>query len=296
MRCAPPSSTEVVAESWLDDRVLELKLRSASLQRVVTVALLTPRDWNARGNRRWPTLYFLHGADDGPDCWIHKTDLPARAAELDALVVLPEAGPMGFYSDWLGPDSHGVVPRWESFHLGELPAVLAQRYAAGGPRAVAGVSMGGHGAIRYAARHPGLFTVAVSYSGLLHTTRAGMSALIGWLMVRQRERPFALWGSPWRSRQRWRAHDPYHLASALRGTRVLLTAGTGRPAPGDPRVRGSGLMEAVVAASTADLAGRLAALGMPAQLLRVPGTHDWPTWQRALERSWPFVADALKVA
>ena len=80
---------------------------------------------------------------------------------------MPEAGTVGFYSDWRGSRGQGG-PAWESFHLDELRGLLERRYRAGPRRAVAGLSMGGLGAIGYAARRPGLFRAAASFSGLLH--------------------------------------------------------------------------------------------------------------------------------
>jgi S-formylglutathione hydrolase FrmB len=59
---------------------------------------------------------------------------------------------------------------------------------------------------------------------------------------------------------------------------------------------GSGLLERWVAATTESLAIRLAALGIPATVSRGHGAHEWPTWRRELERSWPFLVTALGCA
>jgi hypothetical protein len=72
------------------------------------------------------------------------TDIETLSRDADLLVVMPEGGSAGFYSDWLSG------PRWETFHTEELPALLAAGYRAGDRQAVAGVSMGGLGALGYA--------------------------------------------------------------------------------------------------------------------------------------------------
>jgi diacylglycerol O-acyltransferase/trehalose O-mycolyltransferase len=73
------------------------------------------------------------------------------------------AARVGFYSDWLDG------PRREAFHTQELPRILAAEYRAKSRAAVAAVSMGCLGALDCAARHPGQYTAAASFSGIVHT-------------------------------------------------------------------------------------------------------------------------------
>jgi S-formylglutathione hydrolase FrmB/predicted MFS family arabinose efflux permease len=287
---------EVLSDVRRGERVREITVGSRALGRPVSFLLLTPAGFSATSPRRWPVLMLLHGADDGPSSWTRETALVERSDELDALVVLPEAGPVGFYTDWHGPDATGSPPRWEGFHLDEIPHVLGTQYRAGPTRVVAGVSMGGYGAIVYAAKRPGMFAAAASYSGLLHVTRRGMPAFIAAMLLREREQRHALWGSPRRDRARWAANDPYHLAERLRGTALYLSCADGRPPAADDAPPGSGMLERWVAPTTESLAARLAGLGIPATVSRGQGAHDWPTWRRELERSWPFLVSALGCA
>jgi S-formylglutathione hydrolase FrmB len=156
--------------------------------------------------------------------------------------------------------------------------------------------MGGYGAITYAAKRPGMFAAAASYSGLLHTTRRGMPSFVASMLMREREHPHALWGSPRQSRTRWLANDPFYLADRLRGTALYLARADGRPEPGDDVPRASGWIERWVAPTTESLAQRLAARGIPATISRGHGAHEWPTWRRELDRSWPFLLTALGCA
>jgi diacylglycerol O-acyltransferase/trehalose O-mycolyltransferase len=284
---------EVLRDVARGERLREITLRSRALGRPASLLLLTPRGFSTSSSRRWPVLLLLHGADDGPSSWTREAALLERSEELDALVVMPEAGPIGFYTDWHHPDATGSAPRWEGFHLDEVPHVLDAGYRAGPTRVVAGVSMGGYGAIVYAAKRPGMFAAAASYSGLLHITRRGMPAFIAAMLLREREHRAALWGSPRRDRKRWLANDPYHLAERLRGTALYLSYADGRPLPTDHVPPGSGMLERWVAPTTERLASRLAALGIPATVSRGHGAHEWPTWRRELDRSWPFLLAAL---
>ena len=57
------------------------------------------------------------------------------------IIAMPEAGAVGFYSDWV------TGPKWETFHTVELPGLLAAEYRASDRAAIAGLSMGGLGAL-----------------------------------------------------------------------------------------------------------------------------------------------------
>jgi S-formylglutathione hydrolase FrmB len=282
-----------MAEARHGGRLHEITIRSEAIGGPVSFQLLTPPGFSTSSTRRWPVLMLLHGADDGPTSWLRETPLVERCRDLDALVVLPEAGRIGFYTDWEHPDASGVVPRWEAFHLDELPALLETGYRASATRVAAGVSMGGYGAVTYAAKRPGMFAAAASYSGLLHTTRRGMPSFVAMMLAREHEHRHALWGSPRRNRAGWLTNDPHHLADRLRGTGLYLARADGQPAPGDEMPRGAGLLERWVAPTTESLAARLAELGIPARISRGPGGHDWSTWRRELDRSWPFLLDGL---
>lgn len=294
--CATPGHLEILGEVHHGERLREITIRSQALGRPASFWLLTPRGFATTSSRRWPVLMMLHGADDDSSAWVREASLVERCADLDALVLLPEGGRVGFYTDWERPDASGLTPRWEGFHLDEIPEVLEARYRAGSTRVVAGASMGGYGAIAYAARRPGMFAAAASYSGLLHTTRRGMPSFVALMLLREHEHRHALWGSPRRSRARWLASDPYHLAEQLRGTALYLTCADGKALAGDEVPRGAGLLERLVAPTTESLSARLAELGIPATISRGGGGHEWRMLQRELDRSWPFLLAGLGCA
>lgn len=284
----------IVSERLRSPGVRELTVHSPALGREARLLLATPADYSPTAPRRWPLLMLLHGADAGPESWLENTDLAERCAELDALVAIPEAGHVGFYSDWRSRARDGTWPGWERFHLGEVIGLLADHYQAGETRAIAGVSMGGYGAIAYAAKRPGMFAAAASFSGLLHTTRRGMPAFVALMLLREREHRHALWGSPRRDRPTWLANDPYALAPQLRGTALYLSRADGHPPPEDGVPAGCGPLERWIAPTTESFADRLAALGIPVTVSRGRGGHEWPTWRRELNRAWPFLTEALR--
>jgi S-formylglutathione hydrolase FrmB len=285
-------STRVLHERHVGPRLIDLRIRSRALGTSANVRLMTPDGWSRRSHRRWPVLFLLHGCCDTYDSWTRSTDIEELPELRKLLVVMPEGGRVGFYSNWVGSDGE-AGPAWETFHLSELPRILERRYAAGTRRAVAGQSMGGLGAMGYSARHPGFFLAAASFSGLLHPL--GDAAFLLGLFSRYTSDPLAIWGDPRRQRDVWRGHDPTALAEGLRGTRMFVSAGDGSPGPFDPADAEPDPIEQTVLRESRAFAGRLRQLGLRAQLdFYGPGTHDWPYWERELRRALPLLLGALR--
>jgi S-formylglutathione hydrolase FrmB len=140
--------------------------------------------------------------------------------------------------------------------------------------------MGGFGALSYAARHPGFFQAAASYSGVVHPL--GDVELVQGIARDEGEDPDALWGDPQTQRAVWAAHDPTVQAARLRGTRVFVSVGN------------TGFVERTLRRENDALAAALRRAGVPATLhFYARGTHDWPYWQRELHRSLRLLLGAL---
>ena len=277
----------VVAQRQVAPRQLDLTVRSAALGRTARVRLLTPVSWTASARRRWPVLYLLHGCCDTYESWTRSTDVERLPQLHDVLVVMPEGGDVGFYSNWRDG------PRWEDFHLRELPRILADGFGGGPRRAIAGLSLGGLGAMAYAARRPRMFRAAASFSGVLHPLAAPRYWL--GLFTLYAGDPRAVWGEPDDDRDVWDRHDPTALLPALAGIPLFVSAGDGRP---DPLQQGAGELDSVeaeVGAETRAFVRRARALGIPVDAhLYGPGGHDWPYWQRELRRALPLLLEAIR--
>ena len=115
-----------------------------------------------------PVLYLLHGLSDDHTSWLRWTSAPRYAEEAGLALVMPAVA-RSFYAD----EAHGH--QYWTFLTEELPAVvtaffgLTQRPA---DTFVAGLSMGGYGALKWALRQPGRFAAAASMSGVLDIRRA----------------------------------------------------------------------------------------------------------------------------
>jgi diacylglycerol O-acyltransferase/trehalose O-mycolyltransferase len=285
------AAARIVATRRIDARTRDLTIDSPAVGKQVKVRLLLPASFGST-SRRWPVLYLLHGCCDSYVSWTRSTDIEKLTSKTGLIVAMPEGGAVGFYSDWL------VGPKWETFHTVELPELLAGSYRASDRRAIAGLSMGGLGALGYAARHPGSYASAASFSGIVHTrlSKAESRNYLG-LVQSQGADPAALWGDPDADADVWRAHNPYDLAEQLRGTSIFVSAGDGRPGPLDKPDAAADDIEQSIGAENQAFASHLRELGIDAQLdLYGPGTHNWVYWQRELHKAWPMITASLGVS
>src|SRR5262249_39373157 len=137
-----------------------------------TVRVIVPPRYD-RGRKRYPVLYLLHGAGDTFATWTELTDAEDFSAAFPIIIVMPDGGHdagAGFYSDWVDGSR-----QWETFHTRVLRRWVDHRFRTlpgWRHRAVAGLSMGGFGAMSYAARHHHLFRAAASFSGAVDTRYA----------------------------------------------------------------------------------------------------------------------------
>lgn len=273
------SGAAVVATTRHGERLMTVEIDSPSVGQT-SVSLLLPARYEAQPERTWPVLYLLHGATNDHATWLEETNVEGLTEDLDILVVMPDGGDYGFYSDGWDAGADGR-PMWETYHLEELPRLLEDGFHASEVRAVAGPSMGGFGAVSYAARRPGMFRAAASFSGILDIFSLGRLGE-------------DVWGDREDHLEAWLAHDPITLAPALEGTALYVSWGSGEPGPLDADEARFDVVEAWLAAGNERFADRLADLGLSATVDSYgPGTHTWPYWERALAEVLPMLMASL---
>lgn len=119
---------------------------------------------------RLPVLYLLHGFGGDHQAWLRvKPDLPRLADSLKLMIVCPN-GERSWYLD--SPVDSAV--RFETYMTRELIPFIDEHYATIGKRdarAIAGLSMGGHGCLYLAFRHPDLYAAVCATSGSVNLLR-----------------------------------------------------------------------------------------------------------------------------
>lgn len=242
--------------------------------------------------RRYPVLYLLHGHGDRFDFWANpqRGNLLEVARGFPGIVVMPE-GDRGWYVNWWN-GGRRAGPAWERYHLDELLPLVERRLPIRPGRrwhAIAGLSMGGEGAVFYASQRPGYFGSAASFSGPLSIQRPEWP--LGF--DTQGESHRQVFGDPQAQRFYWSGHNPAALASNLRRTRVFVTVGDGVP---DPAVAAEAtnqfgqLAEIELRQHAEDFVAAARDAGVAVTYEPRPGIHDWRYWREHLAAAirWGF--------
>ncbi|MDD9268738.1 alpha/beta hydrolase [Paenibacillus sp. GCM10023248] len=126
---------------------------------------------SASFGKKHPTLYLLHGLSDDHTIWMRRTSIERYAAKLGIAVVMPAVN-RSFYTDM------AAGPKYWTFVSEELPALARSFFPLAEERElnyVAGLSMGGYGAMKLALTHPDRFAAAASLSGALDISHRALN-------------------------------------------------------------------------------------------------------------------------
>jgi S-formylglutathione hydrolase FrmB len=252
----------------------EHSFHAPALGRATTCRLVLPRAGPGRPGP-FPVIFLLHGAWDGPEAWERELGRPALlslADRLGVILALPDGGPFGWYLD--GRETAG-----ETFLTVDFLAEVRRLAAADpGRLAVAGLSMGGHGALTLALKHPDLFQAAAALSAVtdLAAHAGGRRRVDPELAIDRVLGPAGPEGRNWR---------PFGAAG-------LWAA---RPAAwGDrPLLLGVGRNDRLTLDENRAFHRQLVRLGVPHVYRERPGGHDWNYWSVELPGLLEFLARNL---
>ena len=174
--------------------------------------VILPPGYRAASATRYPVLYLLHGLGGHYSDWVTRTNIADYAAQYRLIVVMPEGNDSWYV------DSGGVpTDKYETYILKELIPDVDKRFRtiqARYGRAVAGLSMGGYGAIKYGLKYPATFVFAASMSGAFGVTRYTQNEMGG-----SNWEPFLKIFGPVGSETR-KANDVFEIARGLTPARV----------------------------------------------------------------------------
>lgn len=271
--------------------------------------------------RRYPAAYYLHGLWGSETDWtrqgaLHHTLDSLTAAGLPEMIVVMPDGDDGWYTTWntlrdVSACRRGFTPRpgddteasycvpwphYDDYIARDLVAAIDGRYrtrASRDARAIAGLSMGGYGAISLALRYPDVFRAAASHSGVLSPAYAGARPFDGTpryatsdsaLRASYGERTWPLIAPAFgRDTAGWMAREPARLAQRLvarersRVPALFLDCGTE-----------DGLID-----QSRSFREALHRLGVTPTYAEWPGGHDWSYWTLHARESLAWIARQL---
>lgn len=241
-------------------RVETVGLASRLTARTLPYDVVLPPGYGLITSRgtRYPVLYLLHGWGGHHDAWLKYSNLKQYAAEHRLIIVTPE-GENGWYTD----GANDATAKFESYFVEELISDVDRRFrtiAERRGRGVAGLSMGGYGALKFGLKRPELFAFAASTSGALDAASRTDDATI--------MQTFGELGSPVRS-----ANDLPRLAREFpeerKGLLPFLYLDCGD--------------KDLWFKANRDFAGVLFERKFAYEYRQAPGDHVWPYWDKQLQ-------------
>jgi len=244
-----------------------LSVPSKKMGKNIPVTLILPDAYEQK-DQRFPVLYLLHGAGDDYRGWHRQTKISRLADEYDIVVVCPDGGRTSWYFD------SPVDPafQYETFVAKECVNYIDTNYrtqAHRNFRALCGLSMGGHGSLFLAIRHPDTFSVAVPLSGGVDIRP----------FPRHWEIALRL-GAIETHRENWETYTVINQAKKLNAGELAISIDCGT----------SDFFLGVNRA----LHQQLLADGISHNYEEHPGAHNWGYWREAIKRQMPFIARHFK--
>ncbi len=146
-----------------------LEIYSAAMQKTYRAAVVLPDSYH-QNERAYPVLYLLHGGGGQFSDWLKQTPdkqlIHTLADQYNLIVVTPEGEKLSGYLDSPVLQEN----QFETYITREVLSKIDDTYrtiAERKGRVITGLSMGGHGALYLATRHPELYCAAGSMSGAL---------------------------------------------------------------------------------------------------------------------------------
>jgi putative tributyrin esterase len=234
----------------------DVTFRSASLEREITYRVVLPKSFST--GERLPVVYLLHGGGGDFREWSNDSDVGAFA-EKQLILVMPE-GESSYYTNSVDRPKD----RFESYITKDLIADVETRFMADpSRRAIAGVSMGGFGAIKLALKNPALYQFVGALSPAIDVPSRPFS-IKRIAQYRHHASIFGAWGTQTRHE-----NDPFFLARVADPDRMpFMYVSCGEK---------EGLL-----ASNWRFAALLAQRKFQFEFHPGPGGHDWNQWNQRL--------------
>lgn len=228
---------------------------SSSMNKIIKTVIVKPEGYKKKG-KRYPVVYLLHGYAGAYSNWITKVPSIKRYASLFNIILVCPNGENSWYIN--SPVSNSS--RFESFVGTELIHFIDSSYktiADSKHRAIAGLSMGGHGALMLGIRHKDIFGAAGSMSGAVD-----LEPLINKYDITR------LIGDTTTNHFNWREYSVLQLAdsNSTKGIKLVFDCGVKDFFIQDNR----------------NLHSKLNAQNIPHDYIERPGGHNWPYWTNAI--------------
>ena len=273
-------ASAVVAANAKRATVETIQFQSKLVNTTLPYNVILPPDYRGSATTRYPVLYLLHGWDGHYTDWLTRTNVADYAAQYRMIIVMPEGN-----DSWYVDGAAGINDKYESYILKELMPDVDTRYRtiqSRYGRAVAGLSMGGYGAIKLGLKYPATFAFAGSVSGAFGVTRYTEKEMGGANL-----KPFMKTFGPVGSETR-KANDVFEIVRGLSTARVAslpyfyFDCGTEDAAQHFNPNR--------------ELSELFLEKKIPHEYRELPGNHSWQYWDQQIPVVLKIAAEKLRAS
>jgi S-formylglutathione hydrolase FrmB len=262
-------------------KVDTLDVPSAAMKRNLRAGVVLP-DSYAKGKATYPVLYLLHGGGGQFSDWLKqtpdKTLLQRLADQYNLIIVTPEGDRLSGYLD--SPIQKDNL--FETYITKEVVEKIDNTYRTirdRKGRVITGLSMGGHGSLYLAGRHPDLYCAAGSMSGALdlNVTNWRIQPEFAKQIEPQFER---ILGPAGATPDLYAANSVVNMCDKLKvsGLKIIIDCG----------------VDDFLIEPNREVHRRLVYNKTEHDYTERPGAHTWDYWQNSLPYHLLFFANVLK--
>jgi S-formylglutathione hydrolase FrmB len=267
----------LVSVSSAATRVQTINFKSQTLNAELPYNVVLPSDYFTSTTTRYPVLFLLHGLTGHYNDWLLRTNVADYSSQYRIIVVMPE-GNDSWYTDT-------PTEKYETYVVKDLLTDVQQRYRtieARYGRAIAGLSMGGYGAFKFALKYPATFAFAGSMSGAFNATRLTQTeggSAANW------NNYLKVWGPPGSDARK--ANDLFELIKQLTPSRIgalpyfYFDCGTEDAA--------------WIFDGNRELSSLMLEKKIPHEYRELPGNHSWVYWDAQVQEVLKIASQKLRL-
>ena len=227
---------------------------SKALQNNTKAVVIKPLAYLSK--QSFPVLYLLHGYSGDYRNWITKVPLIKDYATTYNMIVVCPDGENSWYVNEPGSNKN----QFENFISTELVNYIDKNYATltdKNHRAISGLSMGGHGALTLATKHPQVFGAAGSMSGA-----------VDMLALKSKYNTNLIAGDSSVTHFKWKNHSALELMDSTRAKELTLIIDCG--------------VEDIFIEHNRSLHQKLLTQKIKHDYIERAGGHNWYYWENSL--------------
>ncbi|RKS25309.1 S-formylglutathione hydrolase FrmB [Flavobacterium endophyticum] len=261
-------------------KVDTLAIPSTAMGKTYNAAVVLPNSYS-KSKAKYPVMYLLHGAYGHFRDWLkstpNKMTIKDLANQYDIIIVMPEGETFSFYLD--SPVNKGS--QFETYITKEVVQKIDQTYRTiheKKGRVITGLSMGGHGALYLATKHPDLYAAAGSMSGAVDMgTMKNMGVDAPERIDKLMEPVFGPEGAP---QEVYAAHAVLNMIDKMKANALPLIIDCG--------------VDDFLIGPNRELHRRLVYGKVSHEYTERPGAHTWEYWENALPYHALFFSKIFK--